>query len=162
MTRFPARLLAAIAVAFLAAPVSLHAQADATAPVAWLAGCWELRTATRVTEEHWMKPAGNSMLGMSRTVAGGALREWEALRIVPINGTLSYVATPSGQKETVFGATMVRDTLVVFENPTHDFPQRIAYRRAGADSLVARISGTANGRERGIDFGMRRVGCGGR
>lgn len=108
-----------------------------------------------------MRPLGNSMLGMSRTVAGGALREWELLRIVPIAGKLSYVATPSGQKETVFGATVVSDTLVAFENPTHDFPQRIAYRRVGADSLVARISGTANGRERAIDFAMKRAGCGG-
>lgn len=158
--RRSAAFVATVVATSFVLPMSLHAQTDATAPVAWLAGCWELRTATRVTQEQWMAPLGNSMMGMSRTVAGGALREWESLRIVPMGGTLSYVATPSGQKETVFSAKTVSDTLVAFENPTHDFPQRIAYRRVGADSMVARISGMTNGKERGVDFGMRRVGCG--
>ena len=35
---------------------------------------------------------------------------------------------------------------VVFENPTHDFPQRIIYWKDGAD-LRARIEGTQNGKE---------------
>jgi hypothetical protein len=48
----------------------------------------------------------------------------------------------------------------VFENPAHDFPQRIIYRRLSPDSLVARIEGPGpNNTTRGIDFPMRRVNC---
>jgi len=162
----PAEVAAIAALAIVLLPVGVHAQAasanaDPVAPLAWMAGCWEVRTATRVTEEQWMRPAGSSMLGMSRTVAGGALREWESLRVAVVQGRVTYIATPSGQRETPFAATVVSDTLAAFENPTHDFPQRIAYRRIGNDSLVARISATQGGKERGMDIPMKRVRCGG-
>lgn len=108
-----------------------------------------------------MAPGGGAMVGVSRTVARDALRAWEFLRIVPVAGVLTYVAQPSGQAETSFAATSVSDTLVVFENPAHDFPQRIEYRRVGADSVVARISATRDGKVRGMDIPMRRGKCGG-
>jgi hypothetical protein len=47
---------------------------------------------------------------------------------------------------------------VVFENPAHDFPQRIRYRASGA-ALQARIEGTMNGKTRGIDFPYTRTNC---
>lgn len=122
----------------------------------WLAGCWEQRSAARVTQEQWMAPAGGTMHGMSRTVAGASTRAWEWLRIAPHEGRLAYIALPSGQKETAFAATTVNDTLAVFENPAHDFPQSISYRRVGADSVVARIAAVTNGRSRGMDIPMAR------
>jgi len=122
----------------------------------WLAGCWEQRSAARVTQEQWMAPAGGSMHGMSRTVAGASTRAWEWLRIALHDGRLSYIALPSGQKETAFAATTITDTLAVFENPAHDFPQTISYRRVSADSVVARIAAVTNGRTRGMDIPMAR------
>ncbi|MBL0170351.1 MAG: hypothetical protein IPP90_06385 [Gemmatimonadaceae bacterium] len=71
------------------------------------------------------------------------------------------MAHPSGQAETVFPATIVHDTLLVFNNPAHDFPQQISYRRVGRDSVVARIEGTRGGQVRGVNFPMKRVRCGG-
>jgi hypothetical protein len=126
----------------------------------WLAGCWELRGQNRLTVEMWMAPAGGLMMGASRTVVGGVAREFEHLRIRAEGTSLSYIALPSGQKETVFPGKQVSDTLLVFENLQHDFPQRILYRRAGADSLVARIEGPGpNSTPRGFNFPMRRVSC---
>ncbi|MGH7561359.1 MAG: DUF6265 family protein [Gemmatimonadales bacterium] len=138
-------------------------QADPLQRAGWLAGCWELRTANRVTLEMWMPPSGGLMLGASRTVAGGAAREFEHLRIGVANGALVYTALPSGQRETAFNATDVTDSSLTFANPAHDFPQRIVYRRRGADSLVARIEGPGrDGGVRGFDIPMRRVACGSR
>jgi hypothetical protein len=51
------------------------------------------------------------------------------------------------------------DTLVLFENAAHDFPQRIGYRRLGNDSLVAWIEGTRQGRTRRVEFPYGRVAC---
>jgi hypothetical protein len=127
----------------------------------WLAGCWELRTGARVTTEMWMAPAGGLMLGASRTVVRDTAREHESLRLSMREGKLTYTAIPSRQAETHFAAIHVSDTALVFENLQHDFPQRIIYRKRGADSVVARIEGPRNGQTRGIDFPMRRVGCGG-
>ncbi len=151
---------ALVAIALLFSATAAAAQApDTITRLSWLAGCWEQRTATRLVEEHWLAPAGGSMVGVSRTISRDATRAWEFLRIMPVSGALAYIAVPSGQNETSFPATLVSDTLVVFENPAHDFPQRIAYRRVTADSVVARISAVKDGQQRGTDIPMRRSAC---
>ncbi|WP_309639315.1 hypothetical protein, partial [Methylibium sp.] len=48
---------------------------------------------------------------------------------------------------------------IVFENPLHDFAQRISYRLLGDGSLLARIEGERRGRTRAVEFPMRRVDC---
>jgi hypothetical protein len=124
-------------------------------PPAWLAGCWEQRTGNRVTLEMWMAPAGGLMLGASRTVVNGTLREYEQLVLKSDSGKLIYTATPSGQQAASFTSIAVSDSSFTVENLKHDFPQRIIYRRRGADSLVARVET----RTRGRDYPMKRVRC---
>lgn len=148
-------LAAMVAVIVGAGPVG----AQDAQRLGWMAGCWELRSGARVVHEQWMAPLGGMMLGMSRTVVRDTVRESEQLRIENRGGRLSYVARPEGRPETVFTAATVTDSLVVFSNPDHDFPQRISYRVRGADSLVARIEGDQNGSARGVNFPMRRIGC---
>jgi len=142
---------------------ALGAQSSGTTPdlaaARWLGGCWELRMGPRVTQEHWMAPAGGAMLGVSRTIVRDTVREWEHLAISRTATGLAYVAKPSGQSEATFPVILLSDTLLVFENPTHDFPQRILYRRRGADSVIARIEGPRGGQVRGIDFPFARVAC---
>ncbi len=130
-------------------------------PLTWLAGCWELRVGDRIGHEQWMAPAGGQMLGMSRTMVGGVLRSWEYVRIQEIDGVVSYAAQPGGAPVTVFPGRSITDSMTVFEQPAHDFPQRIIYRRVGTDSLFARIEGDVNGQARAVDFPMRRVACSG-
>lgn len=116
----------------------------------WMAGCW--RTAgNEVTEEHWMAPSGGTMIGMSRTVRGGRTTGYEFLQIRAVDGVLTYVARPSGQAETPFPMKSIGDGEVLFENPTHDFPQRIGYRKTPA-GVTARVEGTANGQVQGFDI----------
>lgn len=129
--------------------------AQAVAPPAWLAGCWQLRSGNRETVEMWMPPAGGMMLGVSRTLVGGAVREYEQLRITIDSGKLVYTASPSGQQTVSFTSTAVTDSSFTVENPQHDFPQRVIYRRSGVDSLMARIEGGP----RGFDYPMKRVSC---
>ncbi len=147
----------AIAVLAIAADAP---QADDVRTAGWLAGCWELRAGARVTTEQWMAPAGGLMLGMSRTVVRDTARATESLALARRDGKVTYTAKPSDQAETHFAASHLSDTLLVFENPAHDFPQRIIYRRRGADSVIARIEGPRGDQIRGIDFPMARVRCG--
>lgn len=133
--------------------------AGGIASLSWLAGCWELRAGARVTEEQWMTPDGGVMLGLNRSVVRDTTREWEFLSIIEREGRLVLTAKPSRQAEASFTSEFVSDTSVLFTNPTHDFPQRIIYRRLGRDSLVARVEGLREGQMRGIDFPMRRVPC---
>lgn len=139
-------------------PVSAQAPGR-TASLGWLAGCWERRTGGVVTEEQWMTPRGGMVLGMSRTVPDGGAVEYEWMRIEESKGRLQFVAQPGGGNPTVFRAADSSTTVLRFENPAHDFPQRIIYRASGADSLLARIEGTSGGETRGIDYHYDRAAC---
>lgn len=135
-------------------------QAPLIGQLAWLAGCWESARGERQIEEQWMKPRGGTMLGMSRTVTGDRTSEFEHMQIREQDGRLVYTARPSGQQEASFRSISVAGSEVVFENPAHDFPQRIIYRRLADGSLQARIEGERAGRLQGVDFPMRPAACG--
>lgn len=128
--------------------------------VAWIAGCWDSTRGTRHVAEHWMPPGGGTMIGVSRTTVGDKTTEWEFLIIRQSEKGLEYVAKPSGQPEATFTAARATANEVVFENPAHDFPKRVSYRRDG-DALTASIEGPMNGQNRKIDFPYKKVGCGG-
>jgi hypothetical protein len=144
----------------LAAPAAHAQQTPATADrLGWLAGCWVARSGARVVEEQWMRPRGGSLLGMSRTVAADSAVAHELMRIVDRGGGLVFQAHPSGQAPAEFPAVEAGPERAVFADPAHDFPQRIVYRRVGADSLVARVEGERDGTTRGFDFRYARVAC---
>jgi hypothetical protein len=126
-----------------------------------LAGCLELLSGQRVVEEQRMGVRGGSMLGMSRTTASGRLAEYELTLIHERDGKVLFEARPSGQAAAVFAATTMGRDSVVFSAPEHDYPQIVGYRRAGPDSVVAWIDGTAGGKRRRIEFPYRRVSCSG-
>jgi hypothetical protein len=131
-------------------------QAPASPPpsakdVAWMAGCWEFTRNNRHVVEHWLPLEGDTLIGVSRTVAGGRTTEYEFLLIRSGANGLEYVAKPSKQPETIFTATRVTATEAVFENPAHDFPKKIEYTRNG-DALTAAIEGPMNGQTRRIAF----------
>ena len=141
----------------LAVPIAASSPVDR---LAWLGGCWESATDTRVTVEMWLPPAGGLMVGASRTVARGEARAFEHLRLRADGATFVYTAIPSGQKETDFRSTAVHDAGFTVENLAHDFPQRIVYTRTSPDAMTARVEGPASdGGTRGFDIAYRRVAC---
>jgi len=129
------------------------------ATVQWLAGCLEMRSANRVVEEQRMADRGGTMLGMGRTVGARGLSDYELTLIREESGRLSFEAHPKGQPAATFAARAVTADSVVFELPEHDFPQRVGYRRVGADSVLAWVEGTMSGTMRRIEFPYARVPC---
>jgi len=128
------------------------------AQAGWLAGTWQLDESGRTITEHWMSPAGGTMLGMSRTIAGSRTVEHEFILLREDNdGGLSYVAKPSRQPEAAFKLTNATASELVFENTAHDFPQRILYTLKNATNLVAAIEGTKNGKSRRLEFNYIRT-----
>ena len=107
-----------------------------------------------------MAPAGGTMLGMNRTVRDAKTVAFEFMRIVEQDeGGLVFVASPSGQSTASFAMLSLNDREVIFENPDHDFPQRIIYRLISDEDLLGRIEGTINGTERAVDFPMKKTDC---
>ncbi len=125
----------------------------------WMAGCWTAQSGPVRVDEQWSLPVGGMMLGLSRTVKQGQTVFHEFMRIETKAGAVTY--TPRiGSAQTPVAFTLIKQSAdeVVFENVTHDFPQRILYRRT-ADGLFARIEGSRNGKEQAVDFPMQRARC---
>lgn len=119
----------------------------------WLAGAWE---GDGGFEEHWMAPAGGLMLAMGRQTKGDETLFYEFIRLEERKGVVTYNVSVMGGKEVAFTLTSLKDGEAVFENPKHDFPTTIRYRREKDGSLSARIEGTQNGKPAGEDFKMKK------
>ncbi len=102
-----------------------------------LEGCWEHREGA--TQEQWTDTGLGLMFGYTVTTRNGELRAFEDLRIEPSSNGMVFVASPNGARPIRFTAVAQSPSSVTFENPDHDFPQRITYARTD-DRLVATIA----------------------
>ncbi len=126
----------------------------------WLAGCWSSANAEFGSGEQWMPPAGGTMLGTSRVVSNGKTVAYEFIQIRETgDGGLQFIAKPYGQAEAAFQLLALSEREVIFENPQHDFPQRIIYRLNADGILKARIEGTVDGEPKSVDFPMQKIDC---
>jgi uncharacterized protein DUF6265 len=139
--------------------VTTPSAAQQTAPSAgWLTGCWALQKGDRIIEETWMPERGGIMLGMSRTVVGRNVREFEFVVLQAIRSGLEYRVQAGDQPEVVFRALKPAASEAVFENPDHDFPKRIGYRLTAPDSLAGWIDG-GEGKGEKVRYDYHRVSC---
>lgn len=128
--------------------------------LAWLSGCWVDERSDPGSGETWIAPAGGTMLGVGRTVKDGKAVHFEFLHLHETEaGGLVYTAIPSGQEETDFEAVRADGEEAAFENPEHDFPQRIVYRRIGDDELAVRVEGRRGDETRGFEYTLKRGPC---
>ena len=154
--------LVAIAIATLGAirpDASTAEEPGRIGQVAWLSGCWVQQAGQTMVEEHWTPPRGGTMLSVGRTTRADKLVEYEFVVLHEQDSRLAYEAHPSGQPMATFLSIQISEDMVVFEDPAHDFPQRVGYRKAGADALDAWIEGEQRGQRKHIDFKYRRQSC---
>ncbi len=154
-----ATLLAASATASLCAQESsVRYELDG---LAFMAGCWEgdLGDGTTIRETY-TSPRGGAIFGNSQITAGSATQFYEVSRITADETGIHYRTWPSTHKaEVPFPLVRLSPTEAVFENPGHDFPQRIVYKVPAAGQLVASIEKMdGSGRQ---ELPMKAVPCGG-
>lgn len=122
--------------------VSMPAFALSNAPEMpeWMAGTWGHEDDNKWADEHWTPLRGDLMLGSGRSGTGEKLNFWEQMRIhKEDDGEVVFWAIAADQKPVRFVATGSGESSIVFENPDHDYPQRIHYWREG-NALKAEIS----------------------
>jgi hypothetical protein len=78
---------------------------------------------------------------------------FEYLRVVERDGGLVYVAQPNGGTATEFVLTALDGTRAVFDNPRHDFPQRIVYALSEDGRLTASVGFMKGGKPQVFEFG---------
>jgi uncharacterized protein DUF6265 len=144
-----------ILLTLLGAAMSTAAETPART-FSWLSGHWCGGSAGELIEEFWLPEEGDVAVGVGRTVKAGKTTSLEFMRIEARDGETHFIATLPGQEPTKFklmgsGADWAR-----FENPQHDFPKRVEFRRS-ASGLHAEIAGPGDdGKEQVIPFDYRR------
>ena len=132
---FAAILAMAFSTGFTIAPRTAH--------LGWLAGHWVHVGREGWAEETWTSPRGGVMLGTGLAGKGDLAKSFEFMRIVddPERGLPVFWGSPGGKPPVAFPLAMEGPRQeVAFENPEHDYPTRISYRRQGK-VLIATISG---------------------
>ena len=143
---------------------SLMAAADlAVADIqklSFMSGCWEGPFGDQLNQEMWMRPVAGTMLGTARNVKEERTTFTEFAMIRVDDGKLGMtVQLKLAGEKTIFPVTSLKRGEVVFENPTHDFPQRIVYRSTGKNGLFARVEGVMKGKPTVEEYPMKRVSC---
>ena len=99
-----------------------------------------------------MAPRAGVMVGMNRIATDTKLRGFEFFRIETRGDSVFLMSSPAGRPPTPFRLKECGPGKAVFENPAHDFPQRVIYQLVHQDTLHARIEGTLKGTARGSDW----------
>lgn len=117
-----------------------------------MSGTWVHKAEARETvSESWLGPGNGLMVAANLTTWPNGRKSFEFLRIADTTDGFSYYASPGGKVPVEFRLKESGNRRVVFENPAHDFPQRILYWRDG-ERLVARIEGTIKGKARSEEW----------
>jgi hypothetical protein len=144
-------ICAGIVAVIAAAPQEKAAVKD----FAWLAGAWEGPSGGGTFEEHWTTPVGGVMIGMGRMIQGEKTVFTEFIKLVETPDGIEYRVQPDGRKEVAFKLASRTAEEAIFENPGHDFPRKIGYRKE-KDGLLAWIEGQQGGRDAKMEFRLKK------
>ncbi|MDD3876530.1 MAG: DUF6265 family protein [Bacteroidales bacterium] len=124
----------------------------------WLMGTWVIEKPQGNIYETWVRISDSEFSGKNYMVNGNDTILFETLQVIKNEAGIFYIPTVPDQNDglpVTFSLLEMTDSSFVFENPSHDFPQRIAYTRISADELKAEVLGVQNGQELKLTFEMR-------
>ena len=110
------------------------------AQIAFMSGCW--KTAAGVSPEYrecYTAPKAGMMQGSSQTIENGKTTFFEFSLVMEDAGKIVYRPFIKGVQSVDFTLTKLGAAEAVFENLSHDYPQRVIYRKGADGKLTARI-----------------------
>jgi len=128
----------------------------------WILGEWHQVTPEGHSIETWKRQSDSSFIGMAYFIVGKDTMLNEEIKLIQRGEDLFYIPLVKGQNKGLpveFKSTHSESKNpdeMVFENPQHDFPQKITYERMSEDYLVARISGMDSGKLKTREYPMIR------
>ena len=129
---------------------------------AWLRGDWQRESSKSITKESWRRVSETALEGSSSRVskASGETIFGESLLLTKMGGDIFYIAKVAENALPIpFKLVNFSETEAVFENPVHDFPQRIRYRRDGENAFTAIVekSETSAEMQQRIEFSFEKI-----
>jgi len=116
----------------------------------WLIGVWEINTGNGMINESWQMADDSTLVGKSVFIKNGKdTIPQESLTLALRNGEWYYISTVVSQNNNQpveFKVIYHGRSEFISENPSHDFPQRIAYRKVSDQLMYASIEGRKNGK----------------
>lgn len=127
--------------------------------LSWITDRWVYKDGEDTIYEKWVKSGDNMFSGESYTVRNGDTVFTEQLKIEKIGDDICYTAIVKHNPEPVsFKLVELEDSKAVFENPEHDFPNRIIYELRDNSVLYARVEGkNKKGEDASIELHYTRV-----
>ena len=125
----------------------------------WFIGKWENNSSEGKASEIWERKNDSVFAGISNFIIRGDTVSSETISLEQIGNKLFYIPNVKGQNNGLpvrFVLTFSTTNQLVFENPGHDFHQKITYTQIKSDSLLAEISGMINGEQISRQFPMTR------
>lgn len=126
----------------------------------WLLGNWENKSDDGDLLENWKKVNDSLYEGESYFIKGKDTLHFEKIQMKQKGEALFYITTIKGQNNDKPVTFIQNDTIekqLVFENPKHDFPQKIAYSKITKDSIIIQISGIQQGKPSSERFSMKKT-----
>lgn len=136
------------------------AQTNSLSGAKWLLGKWENQTQRGKMVEEWSELNDSTFAGRSYMITATDSISLESVLLKKEGNDLYYIPTVKGQNNdqpVKFKLTSSTTNSLVFENPAHDFPQKISYTLESERSLLAEISGMMNGQQRSRKFPMKKA-----
>jgi len=133
---------------------------DAIENANWLIGRWENNSKEGNLSEFWTKTNDSTFHGESYFVIEKDTVFGEKVELMQRGKDFIFearVAKQNDEKPVPFKLTSSSETEMVWENPAHDFPNKIVYQKVGKDSLVATIFGNKDGKPKSEVFNMKKV-----
>lgn len=129
-------------------------------PLHGLSGLWKMDTPRGTLFEEWQVTNDSQLTGRSYRVKGSDTMVLENVIISLQDDAIFFtpvVQDQNNHQPVPFKLISCSNNRYVFENATHDYPQRVIYELVSPSGLRARIEGSKNGKEMGSDFLYSRV-----
>lgn len=145
------------AFAYLLFLCTTNVAAQKSEQLKWMTGTWKINAGSGTIVEQWQIANDSTLTGKTFFLKSSTdTIPQETIELVYRSGNWQFISTVQGQNNNQpvsFKVIFLKGTEFISENPEHDFPQRIAYRRI-KNQLFASIEGRKNGKygKQNFDF----------
>jgi len=125
----------------------------------WILGQWEKKLPEGILTETWTKKNDSTYTATSFFIIDKDTVHSESIELTQLKQELIYRPTVKGQNndEPVdFKLSSDNENTFAFENPKHDYPQKIVYKKVNEKNLVATISGIQQGKQSSESYPMKK------
>lgn len=150
----------AVVVVFIACQNKSEKNFDELEKMSWLVGEWENKMPDGILTETWTKANDSTFTGKTLFIRDKDTLHSEEIVLTQKGETLLYIPTVKGQNDNKPVEFKITESKIenefAFENPKHDYPQKIVYKKVNETNLVATISGKQQGKSSSESYPMKK------